>query len=80
MFDCKELAKQAIESGVEPLTLHYEKASIFASSQKIVRTSIWVNSLWRDAINKAMRLSKDISKNYLKFCPSSLRSTPTCCL
>ncbi len=45
MFDCKELAKQAIESGVEPLTLHYEKASVFASSQKIVRTSIWVNSL-----------------------------------
>ena len=45
MSDCKELAKQAIESGVDPLTLHYEKASMFSSSQSIVRTSIWVNSL-----------------------------------
>ena len=45
MTDLKELAKQTIESGVTPLTLHYELVSSFTDGKKIVRTSMWINSL-----------------------------------
>ena len=45
MADLKELAKQTIENGVTPLTLHYELVSSFTDNKKIVRTSMWINSL-----------------------------------
>ena len=45
MTDLKELVKQTIESGVTPLTLHYELVSSFTDNKKIVRTSMWINSL-----------------------------------